>query len=106
MTLTIAKLIEMRDAEPFAIPCDRRIAYVDAIIDACAKVEDGGGGLLERHAMLLRFAAEWLDYTESTHTGACAPCRTGDVCDHGRFLESLSRDLRASDALPPGKGET
>lgn len=90
MTDLATKLIALRDAEPFAIPWDRRIEYVDSIIDACAKVEDGGGGLLERHAMLEELWAAMSGHDE----------------EQGWFISDRTRNaiaaLRASDPLPPG----
>ena len=88
MTIDIAKLIEIRDAYDRAA-----YDYEGMLEEACAPVADGGGGLLERHAMLeeLWKALQGKLYVQ------------GDPGDVMAF-EAATAKLRASD-VPPGEGE-
>lgn len=111
--MTIADIVKMREAcvNGVAEIC----AYEHTILMACAKVEDGGGGLLERHATLeeLLRAADALD-RGIVDRETCKDCDAVSVCDDHMDAEleewanfrAAVAALRASDALPTGKGET
>lgn len=108
MTLDIAKLQELYRQGLLG-------EFDNATYNACVPTAHGGGGLLERHAILLKLAqaADAID-RGITERDTCLDCDEVSACeDHGdaeitqwgAFRNAL-KELRASDALPPGKGET